>query len=237
MLLGYAYGNKWGKWGTRMHRYDFELMDEEFYSEAELENVKVDSKLWKREEKMDRSYLTMVKPHYLRLHIGESAKPDFVFYNVCYEKEPALDVSFSNFDDTIISINNGVVTALAEGYTYVNASQDGFCYEFLVYVHKADVIFDDPNKVATSFVPMQRKYIATLSGKEVKQIRGRAIYSDYTKKEICEAVDRVTYENSNPAVIRVDENGLIYPVGIVGSATVKAMCDGLSFEVEVEITE
>lgn len=237
MLLGYAYGNKWGKWGTRMHRYDFELMDEEFYSEAELENVKVDSKLWKREDNMDRSYLTMVKPHYLRLHIGESAKPDFVFYNVCYEKEPALNVTFSNYDDTIISIDNGVVTALAEGYTYVNASQDGFCYEFLVYVHKADVIFDDPNKVAVTFIPMQKKYIATISGKEVKQIRGKATYSDGTKKEVCEAVDRVTYENSNPAVIRVDENGLIYPVGIVGTAKVKAICDGLSFEVDVEVKE
>ncbi|MBR3934169.1 MAG: exo-alpha-sialidase [Clostridia bacterium] len=237
MFLGYAYGNKWGKWATRMHRYDFTLMDEDFYSEDHLENVSRDSKLWPHEDNPEKSYLTMVKPHYLRLHIGESAKPEFVFYNVCYDKIPALNVSFSNFDDTVISIENGIVTALAEGYTYVKASQDGFDYEFLVYVHKADVIFDDPNKVATSFVPMQRKYIATLSGKEVKQIRGMAIYSDYTKKEICEAVDRVTYENSNPEVIRVDENGLIYPIGVVGSAKVKAICDGLCFEVDVEITE
>ena len=237
MLLGYAYGNKWGKWGTRIHRYDFALMDEDFYSEKELDNVKQDSSLWEREENMERSYLTMVKPHFLRLHIGESAKPNFVFYNVCYEKEPAENVSFSNYDDTVISIEDGVVTGLKEGYSYITVSQDGFMCEILVYVHKADVIFNDPDKKAVEFVPMQTRYVPTLSGKELKQIRGMARYSDGTKKEICEAVDRVSYENSNPDVITVNENGLIYPVGVAGSAVVKVMCDGLCFDVEVEVVE
>ena len=84
---------------------------------------------------------------------------------------------------------------------------------------------------------MQTRYVPTLSGKELKQIRGMARYSDGTKKEICEAVDRVSYENSNPDVITVNENGLIYPVGVAGSAVVKVMCDGLCFDVEVEVVE
>ena len=237
MLLGYAYGNKWGKWATRIHRYDFMAMDEDFYSEDALSNISRESLLWKREEKPARTYLTMVKPHFLRLHIGDCATPEFVFYNVCYEKEPAKSVSFSNYDDTVISIIDGVVTGLTEGYTFVDVSQDGFWCQILVYVHKADVIFDDPNKKVVDFVPMKKKYTPSLSGKEVKQIRGMATYSDCSRKEVCEAVDDVVYKNLNPEIITINENGLVYPTGIVGLAKVIVMCGGKSFEVEVEIKE
>ena len=56
-------------------------------------------------------------------------------------------------------------------------------------------------------------------------------------REVCEAIDGVVYKNLNPEIITINENGLVYPTGIVGLAKVIVMCGGKSFEVEVEIKE
>lgn len=237
MLLGYAYGNNWGKWGTRMHRYDFTSMEEDFYSEDSLENVRHESKFWKYEDNPCRNYLTMEKPHYLKLHVGESAKPSFTFFNVCYERTPATAVSFSNYDDAVISVDDGVVTGIAEGYTFADVSEDGFSCQILIYVYNASVSFNAEDKRVLSFVPMKKTYKPSLDGMEVKQIRGMATYSDGSEREICEATEGVTYHNYNPELINVNENGLIYPVGIIGMARVKVLCEDQAFEVEVEITQ
>ena len=61
--------------------------------------------------------------------------------------------------------------------------------------------------------------------------------SDCSRKEVCEAIDGVVYKNLNPEIITINENGLVYPTGIVGLAKVIVMCGGKSFEVEVEIKE
>lgn len=237
MFLAYAYGNQWGKWGTRLHKYDFAAMEESFYSETCLENIKREIKLWPKEEKLDKTYLTMLKPHFIRMHKGETAEPGFVLFNVCYETEPADGITFSNYDDTVINIKDGIITALSEGYTYVDAKKDDLFCQILVYVYNEGVIFNDENKKIISFTPMLKKYKATLSGKELKQIRGMAKYSDGSWKEICEDWEKVTYENKNPEIITVNQNGLIYPTGTVGTAKVTVHCGGLSFDTEVEITK
>lgn len=237
MLLGYAYGNSWGKWGTRIHRYDFTLMDEDFYSERDLDNVHREVKLWPHEETLDTSYISMYKPHYMQLHIGETQEAQIRAYNVCYETTPVTDAVFSNYDDTIVSIENNMVTGLKEGYTYVDITKDGHFCQALIYVRPEGFVFNDPDKKLVSFTPMQKTYNPTLSGRELKQIHAMAIYSDDSWKEICEAGEKVTYENHNPEIITVTENGLVFPKGIVGTATVTVKSEGFSFDVNVVVTE
>lgn len=237
LFLSYAYGNQWGKWGNRMHKYSFELIDDEFYSEKDKKNIHRDIKLWPHEQILDHTYLSMVKPHYLRMHIGDKASPEFVFFNVCYERETATNVQFSNYDDSIISISGNTITALKEGYTYIDASQNGHICQFLVYVYNQDVVFDDPNKKLLSLSPMQTQYFPTLSGKELKQIRALAEYSDGSWKEICEEHEKIYYINHNPEVVTVDNNGLVYPTGTAGTATISVHSDDLSFDVEIIVKE
>ena len=110
-------------------------------------------------------------------------------------------------------------------------------FEFLVYEYPEGFVFDDPNKKVISFTPMQKIYNISLSGREKRQIRGMARYSDDTWYEICEAKDNVEFENKNPEIITVDENGIVRPAGKLGKANVKVSCGGHEFEVEVVVGE
>lgn len=238
MFLAYAYGNQWGKWGTRMHRYDFTVMEEEFYSERDKENIAREIKLWPREETLDNTYISMVKPHFMQLHVGEKQEAKFTFFNVCYERTPVTDVNFSNYDDTIISIDeNNIVTGLKEGYTYIDVTKDGHFCQALIYVRPEGFIFNDPNKKLVSFEPTQETYNPTISGKELKQIRAMAKYTDGSWKEICEPDENIIFVNHNPDIISVTENGLIYPKDIAEVATVTVKSENFEFDVKVIITE
>ena len=84
---------------------------------------------------------------------------------------------------------------------------------------------------------MQTQYFPTLSGKELKQIRAMAEYSDGSWKEICEETEKIYYINNNPEIVSVDSNGLIYPTGIVGTATVSVHSEDLFFDVEIIVKE
>jgi len=84
---------------------------------------------------------------------------------------------------------------------------------------------------------MQTQYFPTLSGKELKQIRALAEYSDGSWKEICEEHEKIYYINHNPEVVTVDNNGLVYPTGTAGTATISVHSDDLSFDVEIIVKE
>ena len=238
MILGYAYGNQWGKWGTRFHKYTFEEMEDDYYSELDRENIKREIIPWKREEIPHKNCITLEHPHFYRMHEGESRGIGLHLFNVCYETEPVKsDVEFSNYDHSVIGIDGFTITAKKPGYTYIDAKyKDLFC-EFLVYVYPEGFVFNDPDKKIISFTPMQKIYNISLSGREKRQIRGMARYSDDTWYEICEAKDNVEFENKNPEIVTVDENGIVRPTGKLGKANVKVSCGGQEFEVEVVVGE
>lgn len=240
MILGYAYGNQWGKWGTRFHRYSFEAMDEDYYSEEQMSNVTRPVELWPVEKDLKKTYISLEKPHYIRVHENESKDVLLKLFNVCYDTEPiAENVEFSNYDTSIIEIDakNMKVKGKKQGYTYVDARYDDLFCEFLVYVYPEGFVFDDPNKTVVSFTPMLKVYNPTLGGRERKQIRGMARYSDDTWYEICEKKDNVKYAVEDESVITVDENGVIYPVGACGKTKVRVSCENHEFEVEVVVSE
>lgn len=236
MLLGYAYGNKWGCWGTRLHRYDFEAMDEPFYSETDQPNIQREVVFWERPDPIWDIILTAPVPHYLRLSPGDSLELSMRVMNTCYEtREVNEGILYDNFDPAVIEIRDGTVFAKQIGYTYVDAHFEGLFCEFLIYVDDPDMCYDKETRELTSFTPMLTNYRISLSAGEKKQIRGMATWSDGNFFEICEPKDGVTFENLAPELLLVDEDGTVRARGIAGTGQVRVRCGAFAFTVDVTV--
>ena len=236
MLLAYAYGNKWGCWGTRIHDYSFEAMEADFYDESELENVHREIEKLDDPTEFKPSMLYLAKPHFRRLRVGETVEIPMMTGDVTYAMRPVEgEVTYYGYNPAILSIENGKATALSEGYTYVRASYEGLFCEFLAYVDNARPHMDPdwkphPEKEVTSFTPLITAYSASLSKREMKQLRGLATYADGTWFEVC-GDDGVTYENHNPDLMEIRPDGNVLPTGKEGSGRVTLTCGGHAFDV------
>lgn len=243
MLLAYAYGNQWGCWGTRMHRYSFEGMYESFYSEKQEMNVHHPVEKWEDPVEYVPTALYLKAPHILRMKVGESQKIPMCTMNVCYESRPAeTGVKFSNYDKEVASIRCGKITARHAGMTYVTATLAGLRCEFPVYVYDNDPpatvpMRPYPEKKVVFFVPLIPEYRTSLLHQEMKQLRGLCTWSDGSWFELAGKVDGVTYINRNPELFIVDEEGHVLPTGRLGSGTVTLDCGGHSFDVIVTVVE
>ena len=242
LLLAYAYGNQWGCWGTRMHAYSFEAMEEDFYDESAMQNVHHEIQKIDDPASYVPSVLFLDKPHFLRLTVGETLRIPMMTGNVTYVMKPAEGVvTYSNYDPAIIEIKAGMVTAKAAGYTYVQAELDGLLCEFLVYTtegvaHPWCNWQPYPEKEVTSFRPLITTYSASLGKREMKQIRGLATYADDSWFEIC-GDDGVIYENHAPELFDIRPDGNVLPLGTVGTGRVTVKCQGHAFDVEFRVTE
>ena len=236
MLLAYAYGNKWGCWGTRIHDYSFEAMEEDFYDESDLQNLHHEIEKLDDPTEFKPSMLYLRKPHFRRLRVGEAVEIPMMTGDVTYAMRPVEgEVTYYGYDPAILSIENGKATALSEGYTYVRASYEGLFCEFLAYVDNARPHIDPdwkphPEKEVTSFTPLITAYSASLSKREMKQLRGLATYADGTWFEVC-GDDGVTYENHNPELMEIRPDGNVLPTGKEGSGRVTLTCGGHAFDV------
>lgn len=239
LLLSYAYGNQWGKWGTRMHRYTYTLMDEDYYSELDLPNYEAQTTPWKREENMQPMILTAQKPHYIRVKPGASAPIEMKTYNSCYEPEmiDASLLTFDNYDNEIIEIKDGHVIGKQVGYTYVDAHLGSLCGTLLVYVDAPETCYDADTRTVVSFEPILDTYVISLSDGVAKQLRGLCRWSDGKWYEICEVKDGVTYQNHNPELIEVNERGICQAIGGTGVAKVTLHAGDKAFDVRVIVTK
>ncbi len=242
MLLAYAYGNKWGFWGTRLHKYDFDLMDEDFYSETHLQNVHRAVDAMEDPAAFDPSMLYLAKPHFRRLAVGETWEISLMTGDVTYAMRPVEgEVAYFDYDPAILSIENGKATAIAEGYTYVRALYEELFCEFLVYVSAGKPHVDPdwkphPEKEVTSFTPPITTYTVSLGKREMKQLRGLATYADGTWFELC-GNDGVTYDNHAPALFDIRPDGNVLPLGVVGEGRVTLICGAYSFDVTVKVVD
>ena len=247
MLLAYAYGSQWGKWATRLHRYDFEGMDEAFYSETNAQNVHLDPTPWQAPDTYEPTVLYLRKPHFMRVQVGTSAPIPMMTGNVTYDMKPANGhIEFSNYDKAVLDISEGCVHAKTKGYSYVTATMGKLTCEFLVYVtEEASVSYDPmppypekrpyPDKCVTSFVPVIDTYEVVLAEEVCKQIRGIATYADGLWFELAGNADGVTYVSHNTDLLAMGEDGCTLPTGKVGETTVTVSCGGFSFDVTVKI--
>ncbi len=239
LLLGYAYGNSWGKWGTRMHRYTYTFMDDDYYSELDCPNVEAQTLPWVRQADMQPMILTAAKPHYIRVKPGTSTPMLFVTYDSCYDKkvvDPAF-LTFDNYDTQIVEVKDGQVYGKQIGYTYIDAHLGSLCGTVLVYVDAPDTCYCAESRTVISFTPMLDTYTISLSGGEAKQLRGLATWSDGKWYEVCEPAQGVTFENHAPELISVNERGIVTARGKIGQGKVTLRCGDLAFDVTVNVIE
>ena len=240
LLLAYAYGNKWGCWGTRIHDYSFEIMDEDFYDESALENIHHEIEKLDDPGEFKPSMLYLKKPHFRRLAVGETVEIPMMTGDVTYAMRPVEgDVTYYDYDPAILSIENGKATGVSEGYTYVRAEYNGLFCEFLAYVdntrpHVNPDWMPHPEKEVVSFTPLITTYTASLSKREMKQIRGLATYADGTWFELC-GNDGVTYENHTPELFEIRPDGNVLPTGVEGEGTVTVYCGRFSFDIKFNV--
>ena len=242
LLLAYAYGNKWGCWGTRIHDYSFEAMEEDFYDESELQNLHHEIEKIDDPAEFSPSMLYLRKPHFRRLAVGETLEIPMMTGNVTYSMRPVEgEVTFYDYDPAIISIKNGKATGISEGYTYVRAAYKGLLCEFLAYVdntrpHVNPDWKPHPEKTVTSFTPLITEYAASLQKREMKQLRGLAVYADGTWFEVC-GDDGVTYENHAPDLFEIRPDGNVLPTGKLGEGKVTLKLGEFAFDITFTVTE
>ncbi|MBQ9150819.1 MAG: hypothetical protein IJX72_01110 [Clostridia bacterium] len=242
LLLAYAYGNKWGCWGTRIHNYSFTAMDEEFYDESQLQSIHHEIEKIDDPAAYEPSMLFLAKPHYLRIKTGDSAAIPMMVGNVTYDMRPAkAGIKYSNYDKEIISIRCGKITAKQAGYTYVTATLDDLSCEFLVYVTDGEAYphcewKPYPEKEVVSFTPLITEYVASLEKREMKQIRGLAVYADCSWFEVC-GTDGVTYENHAPELFEIRPDGNVLPTGNPGTGKITVKCGIHAFDVTFTVVD
>ncbi len=237
MLLAYAYGNKWGCWGTRLHDYTFTLTEQAFVDETALMNVHHEIEKIDDPVEYTPTMLYLHKPHFMRVQVGETEAIPMMIGNVTYDMKPAGDgVEFSNYDTDIVSINGGSLTARKPGYTYVTAKLGDLACEFLVYVTEGEPDAwcswqPYPEKEVVSFVPLITEYRASLAARESKQVRGLATYADSSWFELCGS-DGVSYINHDPELFEITPDGHVVPASDrCGQGSITVVCGEHSFEV------
>ena len=240
LLLAYAYGNTWGCWGTRLHSYTFSAMDEDFHDETSLPNLHHEIEKWPDPETYSPTMLYLEKPHFMRVQVGDTVKIPMMEGNVAYDMRPVIaDVAFSNYDKDIATIANGFLTAVAPGYTYVTATCGDRACEFLVYVTEGEpdawAFWQPyPEKAVIDWKPLITDYHASLSRREMKQVRGLATYADHSWFELC-GTDGVTYENHSPELFDIREDGNVLPTGLCGRGSITVVCGEHRFDVSFTV--
>jgi len=229
MILGYAYGNQWGFWGTRFHFYDFEAMDEEFYCERDKENVHRPVDAWELPNPPFPIAITSV-PHTVRIHEGETANNVIIWLDTTYKAYAPESLKLDNYDSSIIKVNeDGSILGLKEGYSYVDVYYGEFRVQVLVRVFKKDVDFREEGKTVIDFKPICSEYLINLKENELKELRGIATYSNGTWFEVI--ADK--YEIIGDDVFNITANGKL-TAKAEGEAKVKMTLNGISFIVKIK---
>ncbi|MBQ8578797.1 MAG: exo-alpha-sialidase [Clostridia bacterium] len=237
MLLAYAYGDAWGRWHTRLHRYTFADMEEDFYSDAPQKAI---ARSLVRFPYPAHPWVTVIAPeqHVYRLHPGDCAEIRLRRFDTCYRTEPVMDgVTFSNYDSSVIAFDGMHVRACGVGYTYVDAWYDGKCARFLVNVYPAETDLSEENRAVTGFRPVCTEYRIRRDENEEKQIRAIVSYGNGTWMEAGgDREPRITYETDAPEIVTVTETGHVTCAGADGTASVTVRCGEYSICVRVVVS-
>lgn len=136
VLIGYAYGNGWGNWATRLHEVAITLSDTNKFSDAG--NANTHREIEKLPNKSYNQYIGIAaKPGYHTLNAGDSMKVVLWKFenNLDEHKILGSNLNFSGYDNEIISISGGKIKALKQGETFVTAQWGEHKTIFLVKVN------------------------------------------------------------------------------------------------------
>ena len=135
VYLSYAYGEEFGTWATRIQEVKFSLIDEPDFSDKENDNVKENFK------PVSKSCYTATAGITTDPHIYEKNLADGTFKVEVYkydgnkdDKQVKKDITLTDFDERIISVDGDEITPKTKGETYVTAHWQDFSVTFLVKI-------------------------------------------------------------------------------------------------------
>lgn len=134
IYLAYGYGDKWAYWPTRLNKVEIGLIDAPDFSDHLNDNVKTPVTFQPKSWYVNYIGIVPEKRCY-ELKTGETINLRI------YKADTSLvtkrlykDVTFSGFDESIITANGTKITAVSVGETFVTAEWNGHTSEIIVKV-------------------------------------------------------------------------------------------------------
>ena len=236
-LVGYAYGSRWGFWGTRFHSAVIELTDEPDFSDAEKPAAPYPVDGWPMPDEPWPIHLTTL-PHFHVLKVSRgSERIDLEWCDTAYNFLPCPEeeVTVDGYDPQIVRFEGLSCIPLRPGFTCAVAHWKGRCVEFPITVQPEsmpDRSEDEGKRKLAAFLPQVLEYRLSLSANELKQLRGRGIYDDGSWFEVWKGIHLSGYDETVLAV----ENGSDFYALKTGETSLRAECEGFSFTVRVVVT-
>ena len=136
IYVAYAYGDNWGRWPTRLQQIELSLTDAPDFSDSSSNNLKTPVVTDKSGWYVNYTCITTETRVYDCSVSDDSF--DVKVYKIDTErnfKRIYKDVTFVNYDESIISVSGTHITPVSSGQTYVTAEWNGFSVEFLIKVN------------------------------------------------------------------------------------------------------
>ncbi|MCR4657000.1 MAG: hypothetical protein K5770_12335 [Lachnospiraceae bacterium] len=242
-LIGYAYsgsGNSaWGAWVTRFAPVSITLTDEPDNSEDGLDNLKEKIDYGKANAE-NHPLMVGAEPLVNRMVCG-SGTYSVNYYWVDSNRDRhylnASDIRFSGYDRNVISIEGGMIRPVNPGITYVTIKYRGMSRDLCFCSLEKNV---DGRGNITEFSSYKKEYTVSMSGPYCIAVRPIMRYENYSIRELLDdSINQygVSFRSENEALCIVRDDGVIVPLS-TGDTRVAVSCsEGLSFEVDVHITE
>ena len=268
LMVGYAYSDgsadNWGKWATRFNFITLTTyQDEKVHATSKKDkSVLIKDGFWEPDENPEPDGITTLA-HLVKMHVGDVTK-DFNVYWIdanisrhLIEGEDIKNITFSDYDTSLIEFDGVTIKALKAGKTTVKATYKGFEIVFKVYVYENGFDFSKNKPKIVEATPIQSEvtmYKGKSNGATHKvQIRALVKFDDDTWGECYnDSNDKhpdyppmvpsekypVTYSSSDTSVAEVSKDGMIKAKG-VGDCTIIATIgpDNVTVSMTVHVVE
>lgn len=250
-MIGYAYAGSgsetWGLWATRFQNIKIEATDELDTSENDAENVKEAMTPWEPQDPYPIAIST--REHEIRANVDAGATDIQIFwmdtdYNITQIKD-AGEISFSDYDSSLIKVEGLAFTPLKTGTTTIVANYKGLTREFKITVIPSGEKISISSPKVVAIEPLKDTFTLSLSHPEPKQLRVYAtfedgehfeLYNDSRNEKYPPREYPVRFSSSDKSVVMMGSNCTLRARG-VGTATITVSCGDLSYEVTVNVVE
>ena len=135
VYLAYAYGDIWAYWSTRMNKVELSLTDGPDFSELESENLKTPIVPVKKGWYVNYVGITTADHVYEVSLADKRTKVELYKADIDFNcKKIKNDVTFTSFDESIVSFDGMKIIPKAVGETYVTVNWNGYTDLFLIKV-------------------------------------------------------------------------------------------------------
>ncbi|MBP1588028.1 MAG: Ig-like domain-containing protein [Clostridia bacterium] len=250
LMLGFAFasgtdGDYWGKWATRFVFINLTTYQGEVAKNKGDKNILFADSFWPPLTDPKPEGLTTT-PHLVKLNVGTTYNDlvvkwvDSTITTHAIEGDDIKNITFSDYDKSVIEFDGTAIKGLKEGKTTVKASYMGFSVVFKVYVYPEGFLFDQRFPAIESVTAVEPELVLyngkSNGGSHKAQVRGLVkfvddtwgeVYNDSTEKHpdypamVPSEHYPVVYTSSDTSIATVSKDGMVSPKGI-GECTVTA---------------